>query len=365
MKITHTDIYRYSIRIQPFTIATGTMTYAQNMLIRLHTDEGIYGMGECSAFPVITGESQDTCLAMAKSFASVWKGKDINPIDERLHELNLVTARNTTAKSAFDMALYDLAAKAANVPLYQFLGGSKREVETDMTIGIGSASAMAETAVHYKQSGARIIKVKLGKNIKDDVERIQHIRNAIGPDIKLRLDANQGWSLEDAVYGLQAMQEFNIEFCEQPLHTGYDDYLPDLCLRSPIAIMADESCYTYNDARKLIKAKACHSINIKFAKSGGIFEGKKIQDIAQETNTPCMIGGMLESRLAVTANLHFVYASPAVQYYDLDSCLIGQLEDPVIGGCTYNNYKLDLTDAAGIGADVDESFLKNCEMQTI
>ena len=123
VKITHTDIYRFSIPMEPFTIATGTMDHAQNVFIRVHTDAGFYGVGECSAFPMIVGETQDTCLVVAKEFAKLWKGADALDIEERLQQLHNFTAHNTTIKSAFDMALYDIAAKNAGWPLYQFLGG--------------------------------------------------------------------------------------------------------------------------------------------------------------------------------------------------------------------------------------------------
>src|SRR5688572_12165472 len=128
MKITHTEIWKFSIPMHPFTIATGTMHYAQNIFLRLHTDAGIYGVGECSAFPMIVGETQATCFEMAKDFAALWKNKDASKIEERLAELDDFTAFNSTIKSAFDMSLFDLASKAANQPLYQYLGGSKKEL---------------------------------------------------------------------------------------------------------------------------------------------------------------------------------------------------------------------------------------------
>jgi L-alanine-DL-glutamate epimerase-like enolase superfamily enzyme len=149
------------------------------------------------------------------------------------------------------------------------------------------------------------------------------------------------------------------------MRTWYDDYLPALSEKSPIPIMADESCYNHHDARKLIKTRSCDYINIKFAKSGGINEAGKIHNIAQEAGMPCMIGSMLESRLALTANLHFAYASPNVQFFDLDTCMLGQLEDPVTGGVGYKGFFLDTPDAIGIGADVDETFLANCEQWKI
>src|SRR6201994_4125341 len=208
MQITHIDIYRFSIPMVPFTIATGTMTHAQNVFIRVHTDAGFYGVGECSAFPMIVGETQDTCLVMAREFAKLWKGKDALDIKARLQQLHDFTAGNTTIKSAFDMASYDIAAKNAGFPLYQFLGGSKRPVETDITIGIGEPGVMAKKAVAFQKSGAHILKVKVGKDAKSDVERIKQIRQAVGNDMQMRIDANQGWSFDDAVFALQAMGEY-------------------------------------------------------------------------------------------------------------------------------------------------------------
>jgi len=359
--ITKIDIYRFSIPMVPFTIATGTMDHAQNVFIRVHTDAGFYGVGECSAFPMIVGETQDTCLIMAKEFARLWIGKDALDIEARLQQLHNFTAGNTTIKSAFDMTLYDIAAKHAGLPLYQFLGGEKRVVESDITIGIASPEVMAKKAMEFKISGANILKVKLGKDAAGDIERVKQIREAIGEDLKIRVDANQGWSFDDAVFALQAMGQYDIEFCEQPMRTWYDDRLPELMKLSPVKIMADESVYNHHDARKQINSGSCDYINIKMAKSGGIFEAKKIHDLAAAKGIACMMGGMLESRIALSAKLHFVYASPNIKFYDMDTCMLGHLVDPCVGGVSYDGYKLDIDDKPGIGADADELFLAKCE----
>jgi len=359
--ITQIDIYRFSIPMVPFTIATGTMDHAQNVFIRVHTDAGFYGVGECSAFPMIVGETQDTCLIMAQEFAKLWKGRDALDIEARLQQLHDFTAGNTTIKSAFDMALYDIAAKNSSLPLYQFLGGEKREVESDITIGIAEPEIMAKKAIEFKNSGAHILKVKLGKGATTDVERIRQIRNAVGPDMQIRIDANQGWSFDAAVYALQALDEYDIAFCEQPMRTWYDDRLPELMYLSPVKIMGDESIYNHHDARKQINSHSCDYINIKMAKSGGIFEAKKIHDLAAAHGIACMMGGMLESRIALSSKLHFVYASPNIKFYDMDTCMLGHKEDPCVGGVTYRGYSLDIADAVGIGADADDRYLEKCE----
>jgi L-alanine-DL-glutamate epimerase-like enolase superfamily enzyme len=347
--------------MEPFTIATGTMDHAQNVFIRVHTDAGFYGVGECSAFPMIVGETQDTCLIMAREFARLWKEKDALDIPGRLQQLHDFTAGNSTIKSAFDMALYDIAAKNAGLPLYQFLGGSVRKVETDITIGIAEPEVMAQKALDLKQTGATVLKIKLGKDAGTDVERIKKIRNRVGKGIKIRVDANQGWEFDDAVFALQAIGQYDIEFCEQPMRTWYDDCLPELKKLSPVKIMADESVFNHHDARKQIDSNSCSYINIKFSKSGGIFEAKRIHDLAAGKGIACMMGGMLESRIALSAKLHFVYASPNIKFYDMDTCMLGHLADPCKGGVTYDGYFLNINNTLGIGADADDNYLADCE----
>jgi len=365
MHIRHTDIYKFSIPMRPFTIATGTMEYAQNTLIRIHTDAGYYGVGECSAFPMIVGETQATCFEMARDFAACWKGREALDIERRMQELHDLTAFNATIKSAFDMALHDLAAKAAGEPLYRYLGGHKRPLETDLTIGIDTPEKMAQTAAKFIADGVRIIKIKLGKNGPEDVERVRRIRAAVGPDIILRIDANQGWDFETGRQTLQAMGPLNIQFCEQPMRYWNDHRLPELRQLSPVKIMADESVFDHHDAKRLIAADACDYVNIKFAKSGGILEATRINTVCELNNISCMMGGMLESRVALSAFAHFALAHDNILFHDMDTCLLGHTADPVTGGVKYKGYFLEIPDTPGLGADADDTFLRGCETITV
>lgn len=366
MKIEHTEIYQFSIPMVPFAIATGTMDYAQNVLIRLHTDEGITGTGECSAFPMIVGETQQTCIAVAKDFATVVKGKAPLDIKGRLAELDSYIAGNTTIKSAFDMALYDIAAQDAVLPLYAYLGGRRKDITTDITVGIGVPEQMAAQALQFKENGAATIKVKVGKDPKDDILRIRAIRSAVGPDIKIRLDANQGWSLEQAIEALKGMWELNIEFCEQPLRSYDDDKIKGLRLQTNIALMADESCYHPRDVANAAAAGFDY-INIKLAKSGGILNALQIAEYAANMGLSCMMGGMLESRVALTAMTHMAMAADNIDFFDMDTCLLGHTEDPVVRGVTFQRYRLYLPtpDLPGIGIEIDPHFLERCERYTI
>ncbi|MFM7771057.1 MAG: mandelate racemase/muconate lactonizing enzyme family protein, partial [Bacteroidota bacterium] len=286
-------------------------------------------------------------------------------IEMRLAEFDGYIAYNTTIKSAFDMALLDIAAKHANLPLYKYLGGHRKPLQTDLTIGIDTPEDMAQTAKEFVANGVKIIKVKLGKNGEEDIRRIQLIREAVGQNIQLRIDANQGWDPETAERTLQALAPFDIQYCEQPMSYLYDHLLPILRKNSPIKIMADESVSDHHDAVRLIETGSCDYLNIKLAKSGGILKAKRIADEASKRGIACQLGGMVESRLGLTAKAHFAMSHDAIQFYDLDTCLLGQLEDPVLGGAQYDQYFVVVSDEPGIAADIDPTFLKNCTSITI
>lgn len=358
MKIIGIDIYKFPIPTEPFVIATGTLTTAQNMYIKIHTDEGIDGVGECSAFPMIVGETLETCYAIAQDFAKILIGKNPLEIEARMSELDQYCYRNYTAKSAFDIALYDIAARTTELPLYKYLHGKKRILETDMTVSIGEPTLMAKKAAQYVEKGFKTIKIKVAADGKKDIERLKAIRDTIGNNANLRIDANQGWNYEEALHALTNMAQYDIEFCEQPMRTWDDEKLPNLVAQSPIDIMADESVYTCHDADRIIRQKACKSINIKFAKSGGILGGTQIASLAKENEIPCMIGGMLESRIAMTAKAHFACSNDNIKYLDLDTALLGHLIDPVIGGAHYNINKIEFGETLGLGVDADPVFLK-------
>lgn len=361
MTIQSIEVYKFPIPIDPFAIATGTMYFAQNILVKILTDNNLIGYGECSAFPMIVGETQATCFEMAKDFATIWKGKDPLDIPTRLKELDTYAYANYTVKSAFDMALYDIAAKNAALPLYKYLGGESREIITDVTIGIDTPTIMAEKAKSFENQGFETIKIKLGKIPEDDIERVKAIRNILLPKTNIRIDANQGWDFATAKKMLKLLAEFSIQFCEQPMRKHLDYKLPELVRTSPIPIMADESVFTHYDAERILSQKAAHFVNIKLAKSGGIHEAIQINEVALGFGIKCMLGSMMESRLALAANLHLALATPNIQYFDLDTALLGQSEDPVIGGIKYTGQKITIPEQPGIGAAVEQAFLDKQE----
>ena len=313
---------------------------------------------------MIVGETQASGLAAAEDMARLLLDQNPLAIENCLNILTRYLPGHPTTRSAFDMALYDVAAKTAQMPLYEFLGGSKRTLVTDETIYINTPERMAEDALRIQAKGAEAIKVKLGTNYRDDVARVEKIRNAIGDTTPIRTDANQGWDVVTASAVLRTIGNWNIQYCEQPIKRHDIAGLRHIRRDSPIPIMADESLFDATDAIQLVREEAVDYFNIKLSKSGGIFEALKINAVAEAAGTPCMIGCMSESRLALTANAHFAAARQNIQFCDLDGCF-EHATDPVQGGITYNGYQIELPTSPGIGAGIDPTFLAQCTQQTV
>jgi L-alanine-DL-glutamate epimerase-like enolase superfamily enzyme len=330
--------------------------------VRIQTEEGLVGFGECSPFMPVNGESQDTCFIVGQYFAKALKGKDALDIAGCIQQMDSIIYGNSSIKSAFDIALYDLSAQAAGLPLYRFLGGEKNKtIVTDYTVSIGDPEKMAADAVKIKKQGFPAIKVKLGKDGAVDVERMRAIRQAVGPDIPLRIDANQGWKVKEAIETLNALKEFNIEHCEEPIARWKFMKLRKVKNASPIPIMADESCADEHDAERLIELEACDYFNIKIGKAGGIYKSLKIVALAEKAKIHLQVGAFLESRLAMTAFAHFALCSDMIQHYDFDTALMFR-EDPVSGGIVYKeNGVIEVPEAAGLGASINDEWMEKME----
>lgn len=352
--------------IEPFITSLGQDDNAENVLVRIHTTEGLTGFGECSPYMPINGESQDTCFLVGQYFAKLLKGRNALDIASCIRAMDEMIYANTSIKSAFDMALYDLAAQHAGVPLYRFLGGNNdKTIITDYTVSIGEPAKMAADAVKIKAQGYPAIKVKLGKDGQKDVERMKAIRAAVGNDIPLRIDANQGWQVEEAIQTLQALAPLDIQHCEEPIARWNYLQLPRVKAESPIPIMADECCGDEHDAERLIQLNACDYFNIKLGKSGGLFKALKMVRMAEAAGIHLQVGAMLESRVAMTAFAHFALCSPQIVHYDFDTALMFS-EDPVTGGIVYKaNGVVEVPEEPGLGAVISDAWLERMEKAVI
>ncbi|MCX6316436.1 MAG: dipeptide epimerase [Bacteroidetes bacterium] len=365
LTIQQIELYKLSVPlIEPFVTSLGVDTAAHNILVKIVTKEGITGFGECSPYMPINGESQDTCFIVGQYFAKLLKGQNPLDIAHCTGLMDNLIYGNASIKSAFDIALYDIASRHAGVPLYQFIGGeNNKTIITDYTVSIGDPEKMAADAVKIKAQGYPAIKVKLGKNGETDVVRMKAIRAAVGDTIPLRIDANQGWGVEEAIETLNALAPLDIQHCEEPIARWNYLQLPYVKKESPIPIMADECCGDHHDAARLIELNACDYFNIKLGKSGGIFNALKIVSLAEAAGIHLQVGAMLESRLAMTAFAHFALCSPHIVHYDFDTALMFT-DDPVTGGIRYEkNGVVTVPEVPGLGAIISEDRLK--KMQSI
>jgi L-alanine-DL-glutamate epimerase-like enolase superfamily enzyme len=357
------EVWKLNVLLkEPFRISLGEITAANNLVIKINTESGLSGTGECSALPYIVGEIQESQFEIARKISCLLKGKNPFAIEDRISEIDKALPGNYTIKSAFDMALYDLLAKKAGLPLYQVLGGeNSREVYTDMTISLNTPEIMADKAVKYKEEGIRAIKVKLGTTAKEDIARIKAIREAIGYEIPLRIDANQGWDPVTAIKVLNELKPFEIDHCEEPVPFWDNRGLLRVRDNSPIPIMADESLFDHRDAFRLASMGACDYFNVKLSKSGGIHTALKIIAVAEASGIKCQVGCMNETRYALTALMHLVAARNNIVYFDIDSSFF-QVSDPVIGGIEYQGAgHWILPDSPGIGAKFDSRILDKME----
>lgn len=361
MQITQIDIFKLNVPFHhPLKVALGEVAGAENIAIKITTESGLVGWGEASPCCYITGDTQATNYQTAQQLAQLIKGKDALAIEARMTEINGFTVGEPSIRSAFDMALYDIAAKAAAMPLYQFLGGEKRAIRTDLTIGIQDTVAQTVArAQSILDAGFDAIKLKVGRPGLADVAHVAAVRELAGPGIAIKMDSNQGWDYPTAVANIQAMQSLNLQYSEQPLAVWDVDNLARLRDKVELPICADESVFDHHDALKLIRAGAADYLNIKLGKAGGIHTGLKINAIAEAAGCKCMIGCFGESRLGLGAAAHLALARPNIVFLDLDSAYDFKT-DPVLGGMTYDpklGGVIHVTDEPGHGASFDEAAL--------
>lgn len=338
--------------IKPFKTALRTVHTAQTVVVKMITDEGLVGWGEAPPTVVITGESIASIQATIEQIlAPQIMQMDIRQRQTILSTIQASVKGNTSAKAAVDMAVHDLIGQIANLPLYQLLGGYTNNLQTDITVSVNASKEMAEDAKRYVDDGFSILKIKVGiGEIEDDIQRILAIREAIGPNPKIRLDANQGWTPKDAVYAIRKMErlQLGIQFVEQPVKAHQIEGLKYVKEHTTIPIMADESVFTLQDARRVLEAGAADLLNIKLMKCGGICEAIKINALAEAYDVPCMVGSMIETSIGITAAAHFAASAPNIHYVDFDAPLLLR-ENKINGGIDYDKDQIYLPSQSGLG----------------
>src|SRR5579875_415555 len=317
--------------LEPFTIATGSVSSARNVLITIALQDGSVGYGECAPFPPSTGESQETALAAAQGCTDLLQGQDAanwRQLSQLVHGLYYA---QTTVCAGIEMALLDALTRSYGLPLSVFFGGASNSVETDLSIPMVTPEHAYELARDAVSKGIRTLKVKVGGDLREDVARVEAIREG-APGAGLMLDANQGYTANEALLCLEALDDRDIRplLMEQPVHKDDYDGLRYVTRHTTVPIAADESASNAASVARLISLGACNVINIKLMKCGFV-EALDIAAVCRAHHIHLMIGAMMESRLAISAAAHFVAGLGGFRYIDLDTPML-LTEDPFTGG---------------------------------
>lgn len=353
MKIT--DI-RYGMLRVPlktaFKTALRTVDMVEDIVVEIHTDTGQVGYGEAPATAVITGDTHGSIIeAISKFIAPRLIGQEIANLNRITQLIQGALEKNSSAKAAVEIAVYDLFGQLYDAPLYKMLGGGDPVVTTDITISVDYIDKMVADSLAAVDRGFESLKIKVGKDIGVDIERIKAIYAAVEDRALLRLDANQGWTAKQAVYALQTLEDAGVklELVEQPVKAQDLDGMKYVTERVHTPIMADESVFGPTQVIELIRMRAADIINIKLMKTGGISNALHIADIAALHQVECMIGCMLETSISVAAAVHVAVAKAnVITKVDLDGPSLCAF-NPVDGGVIFNESEISITDAPGLG----------------
>lgn len=357
MKISDIRLGHISLPLKKtFKTALRTVESIEDLVVFVYTDTGNVGVGEVPPTVVITGDTENSAkAAINEVFKKTIIGMDIENIESILIAVNNAMINNTSAKAAIDSALYDLYGQLYKAPLYKLLGGYRKEIYTDVTISVNNPDKMASDSVEAVKTGYKILKVKVGKEPEKDLERLKVIRAAIGSDIILRIDANQGWKPKEAVKIINKIEDsgINAELIEQPVKAKDIEGMKYVTDNVLTPILADESIFSPADALKVLQMRAADLINIKLMKSAGIYNALKMCSLAETYGVECMLGCMLESKISIAAAAHLACAKAIITKYDLDGPELCK-DNPVESGPIFENGKIIMTDAYGLGLNYNE-----------
>lgn len=339
---------------KPFITSLGSTYQYDGVLVKIETDENVFGWGEAAPSKNVTKENQESVLKSLNEIKPLIMGENPFEVEKIVDKINFVFG--SSAKASVDIALHDILGKKIRLPLKNVFGNNKNEIRTSITVSISDVKNTVREAVKIVDSGGRNIKLKIGLRADEDIEKIKNIREAVGYEPRIRVDANQGYSVETAIKTLRGMERYEIEFVEQPVNAKDIDGMRKIRNNVEIPVMADESVHTPKDAVNIIKNDAADMINIKIMKSG-LSNALKIADICSSAGITCMVGCMIETKIGVTAGTHLALGKRIVRFADLDGYLDLKF-DPAINGVKTEKGVNKIGDGAGLGLDVDESVLK-------
>ncbi len=365
MKIVQVEAIPVNVPLKPgLTTKTshGEHVVSPYVIVRIHTDTGLTGLGEATLAPRWSGETSPGCLAIIRGlFAPILIGEDPTQITLLRQKMDAVVRLNPFTKAAVEMALWDLAGKAADLPVYQLLGGRVRnELPIKLVIGAFDIPKSLELAKQFLGMGVKTLKVKGGLNPDLDLERVRAVRELAGPDIPIGIDANCGWSVPEATRMLSRLSEYNIAFAEQPISTNDMSELAALRRRTDIPIMADESVFTLQDAWHLTTHRAADIFAVYPGKNGGIQATAEIANVAKGAGISCSMGSNLELGIGTAAMLHVGVAISNIDSEKYPGDFVG----PIYHEADLLKMPLSLgppvatvPDGPGLGVELDEDQL--------
>jgi L-alanine-DL-glutamate epimerase-like enolase superfamily enzyme len=339
--------------IDPFVIASTRLDRVRNVAVRVELSDGSVGWGEASTLPPVTAEDQPAALAAVEAQVAWLTGRDADGWRSMAGELAERMRGTPSARAGLEMAVIDAVARSRDVPLYRFFGGATDRVTTDITIPIGGPDEAERLAARYRGQGFATIKTKVGLDVDADIARLVAIRGA-HPDCSLVLDANEGYTAEQALDVVRELRDAGMEpaLLEQPVAREDWDGLGRVARDAGVPVAADESCRDSSDARRIARDGLAQVLNMKLVKSG-VVDALEIAEVARAAGLGLMIGGMVETRIAMGFSAHLAAGLGGFDWIDLDTPLL-LAEDPVRGGYRVDGatYYLDAIDA-GHGGELD------------
>ncbi len=352
--ISEVRIWKENLKLsRPYSIAYKTIDAVENVIIAIHSSNGLIGLGAASPAPFVTGEEiEDTERILNEVAEEHLKGKDLRHYHQILHRSAAAMSNYPAARAALDIALHDLFARHLQLPLSAYLGQVHQAIPTSVTIGIQDIEGTLADAREFVEKGFRIIKLKIGKSMEEDIETFRRLREEVGPDMLIRIDANQGYDPEELQKFAKATEQYKVEFYEQPFPTGQIEQMKMLPLELRNLSAADEDLISVVNAIDLAVPERPYGIfNIKLMKCGGIQPAVHMAEIARQRNIDLMWGCNDESLISITGALHVALACPSTKYLDLDGSL-DLAKDVAKGGFVLKDGYLSVSGEPGLGAEL-------------
>lgn len=338
-------------------LGVGALDTVENVILVVRTDDGLRGVGEASPWPVFAETPWGTKDAIDRYLMPCLVGADPRDIEAHLERMERVLAGYPFAKAAVEMALLDLAARAAEVPLYRLLGGRLRDrIPLSHSIANQVAEEDADEIAGLLEQGIRIFKVKTGVlGLQAELQRLGRVRRVLPEHADLRLDFNQGLRRDTALTTVRALETFRPTFMEQPLPRWDVAGMAEIAAAVDTPIMADESVFSLHDALRVVEARGADIVSIKIMKPGGILASKRVAAVCQAAGIPCYAGAMWESGIGIAASLHFAVSTPNVVYgsdFYIPNFLL--LDDLIEESLEVEDGSILVPEGPGLGVTLDE-----------